>query len=77
MDACFTAFDKDADGYLSLTEFQFICRALFRNDRGKIYDLEEDQLKEIYSIFDLNGDGMIDREEFEVFSSISINHNKF
>ncbi|XP_034194334.1 nicotinamide amidase [Osmia lignaria lignaria] len=66
MDACFTAFDKDADGYLSLTEFQLICRALFRNDRGKIYDLEEDQLKEIYSIFDLNGDGMINREEFEV-----------
>ncbi|XP_012152326.1 nicotinamide amidase [Megachile rotundata] len=66
MDACFTAFDKDADGYLSLTEFELICRALFRNDRGKVYNLEENQLKEIYSIFDLNGDGMIDKEEFEV-----------
>lgn len=68
MDACFTAFDKDGDGYLSITEFEFICRALFRNDRGKIYNVEENQLKEIYSVFDLNGDGKIDREEFEVFT---------
>lgn len=66
MDACFTAFDKDGDGFLSLGEFEFICRALFRNERGKIYSLEEKQLREIYSIFDLNGDGMLDRLEFEV-----------
>lgn len=66
MDACFNAFDKDGDGLLSITEFELICRALFRNDRGKIYGLEEDQLREVYSIFDLKGDGMIDREEFEV-----------
>ncbi|XP_076302184.1 nicotinamidase-like [Lasioglossum baleicum] len=66
MDACFTAFDKDGDGYLSVAEFEFICRALFRNGRGKVYNIEESQLREIYSIFDLNGDGKIDREEFEV-----------
>ncbi|XP_018342522.1 PREDICTED: uncharacterized protein LOC108748725 [Trachymyrmex septentrionalis] len=66
MDACFTAFDKDGDGFLSISEFDLICRALFRNDRGKIYGLEEDQLREVYSIFDLKGDGLIDREEFEV-----------
>ncbi|XP_071569060.1 uncharacterized protein Naam [Temnothorax nylanderi] len=66
MDACFNAFDKDRDGFLSISEFDLICRALFRNDRGKIYGLEEDQLREVYSIFDLKGDGLIDREEFEV-----------
>ncbi|XP_018397915.1 PREDICTED: uncharacterized protein LOC108775939 [Cyphomyrmex costatus] len=66
MDACFNAFDKDGDGFLSISEFDLICRALFRNDRGKIYGLEEDQLREVYSIFDLKGDGLIDREEFEV-----------
>ncbi|KAG7197847.1 hypothetical protein KM043_001659 [Ampulex compressa] len=66
MDACFTAFDKDGDGFLSIAEFELICRALFRNDRGKIYTLEEDQLQDIFSIFDLKGDGGIDREEFEI-----------
>ncbi|KAL6420453.1 hypothetical protein ACFW04_014446 [Cataglyphis niger] len=66
MDACFNAFDKDGDGLLSISEFDLICRALFRNDRGKIYGLEEDQLREVYSIFDFKGDGMIDKEEFEV-----------
>jgi len=69
MDACFNAFDKDGDGFLSITEFDLICRALFRNDRGKIYGLEENQLREVYSIFDLKGDGLIDREEFEVQES--------
>lgn len=66
MDACFAAFDKDGDGHLCLSEFELICRALFRNDRGKVYTLEENQLSEIYSIFDWKGDGQIDKEEFEV-----------
>lgn len=72
MDACFTAFDKDEDGFLSVSEFKLICCALFRNNLGKVYTLEEDQLQEIYSIFDLNNDGMIDREEFEVCINIFI-----
>ncbi|XP_028048425.1 uncharacterized protein LOC105837561 [Monomorium pharaonis] len=66
MDACFNAFDKDGDGFLSISEFDLICRALFRNDRGKIYGLEEEQLREVFSIFDFKGDGLIDRKEFEV-----------
>ncbi|XP_020291978.1 uncharacterized protein LOC109858787 [Pseudomyrmex gracilis] len=66
MDACFNAFDKDGDGFLSISEFDLICRALFRNDRGKIYGFEEDQLREVYSIFDIKNDGIIDREEFEI-----------
>lgn len=66
MDACFTAFDKDGDGFLSLLEFELICRALFRNDRGKVYELEEQQLKEIFAVFDIKGDGLLDRKEFEV-----------
>lgn len=67
MDACFTAFDKDGDGYLSLQEFELICRALFRNDTGKVYGLENNQLQEIFNIFDTKKDGLMDREEFEVF----------
>ncbi|KAM7364180.1 nicotinamide amidase isoform 1-T2 [Cochliomyia hominivorax] len=65
MDACFTAFDKDGDDRLSLSEFSLICRALFRNDRGHIYDVPEDRLEQIFSVFDTNEDGYIDREEFK------------
>lgn len=66
MDACFSAFDRDADGFLSIEEFELICRALFRNDRGKIYGVEDHQLREIFDIFDTKNDGVIDPEEFEV-----------
>ncbi|XP_066999807.1 uncharacterized protein Naam [Anabrus simplex] len=64
MDACFTAFDKNGDGYLDEAEFKCVCRALFRNDRGKIYNLEPKQLHEMFSVFDANKDGYIDRQEF-------------
>lgn len=59
MDACFTAFDKNGDGKLDIDEFRLICRALFRNDRGKIYTLEEMKLKEIFQVFDSNSDDFI------------------
>uniref|UniRef100_A0A1A9WPT5 nicotinamidase n=1 Tax=Glossina brevipalpis TaxID=37001 RepID=A0A1A9WPT5_9MUSC len=55
MDACFTAFDKDGDGRLNLAEFTLICRALFRNDRGHIYDVPAERLEQIFSVFDTNG----------------------
>ncbi|PSN56584.1 hypothetical protein C0J52_01556 [Blattella germanica] len=46
MDACFNAFDKDGDGYLNVTEFGVVCKALFRNDRGKIYCMEPKRVQE-------------------------------
>lgn len=64
MDACFTAFDKNGDGYLDEKEFNLVCRALFRNDRGKIYNVEPKKVHEIFSVFDKNQDGFIDRQEF-------------
>lgn len=66
MDACFAAFDKDQDGYLCIKEFELICKALFRNDRGKVYGIEDDRLKEIFAVFDCDGNGLIDKKEFEV-----------
>ncbi|KAL5274962.1 KIAA0368 family protein [Megaselia abdita] len=65
MDACFTAFDKDGDGKLSLAEFTLICRALFRNDKGHIYDVPKDRLHHMFEVFDINTDGFIDRDEFK------------
>lgn len=41
-----------------------ICRALFRNDKGHIYVVPDDQLKQMFAIFDKNQDGFIDRDEF-------------
>lgn len=64
MDACFATFDKDGDGCLNFDEFRLVCRALFRNDRGHIYSLEEEKAKHIFQVFDKNNDGVIDREEF-------------
>ncbi|KAJ9582059.1 hypothetical protein L9F63_003642, partial [Diploptera punctata] len=64
MDACFNAFDKDGDGHLNLSEFTTVCRALFRNDKGKIYPMEPKKVKDIFEVFDKNHDNLIDREEF-------------
>ncbi|XP_059611625.1 uncharacterized protein LOC132258344 [Phlebotomus argentipes] len=65
MDACFTAFDKDGDDRLSLSEFTLICRALFRNDKGHIYVVPPDWLEHMFAVFDKNNDGFIDRDEFQ------------
>ncbi|CAL4085364.1 unnamed protein product [Meganyctiphanes norvegica] len=64
MDACFKAFDKDEDGFLSQAEFAALCRALFRNERGKPYPVEQDMLNNIFTIFDTNKDHVIDKDEF-------------
>lgn len=53
------------DGQLSLDEFTLICRALFRNDKGHIYDVPKDRLHLMFEAFDTNNDGYIDREEFK------------
>lgn len=54
-----------SDDRLNLDEFTLICRALFRNDKGHIYDVPHERLEEIFAVFDVNGDGFIDREEFK------------
>ncbi|XP_025422322.1 uncharacterized protein LOC112692036 [Sipha flava] len=64
MDACFSAFDKDGDGFLNIEEFDGICKGLFRNDRGIVYSLDTNTLEHIFNIFDTKKDGLIDRQEF-------------
>lgn len=53
-----------SDGLLSLAEFAVLCRALFRNDKGHIYTVPDDQIDNMFSVFDKNQDGFIDRDEF-------------
>lgn len=53
-----------SDGKLDVEEFKLISRALFRNDKGKIYSLEDSKIREIFTVFDKNNDGFIDRDEF-------------
>lgn len=54
-----------SDDLLSLAEFTVICRALFRNDKGHVYVVPDDQLEQMFAVFDKNGDGYIDRDEFQ------------
>lgn len=54
-----------SDDLLSLAEFTLICRALFRNDKGHIYVVPDDQLDRMFAVFDKNQDGFIDRDEFQ------------
>lgn len=42
-----------------------ICRALFRNDKGYVYVVPDEQLEQIFRVFDKNKDGFIDRNEFQ------------
>jgi ascorbate-specific PTS system EIIC-type component UlaA len=43
-----------SDGFLDLNEFNSVCRALFRNDKGKIYCMEPKKLQNVFSVFDRN-----------------------
>lgn len=54
-----------SDDLLSLNEFILICRALFRNDKGQVYVLPDEKFAEIFTVFDKNNDGFIDRDEFQ------------
>ncbi|KAK3875685.1 hypothetical protein Pcinc_019459 [Petrolisthes cinctipes] len=54
----------EGDGFLSQQEFSALCRALFRNERGKPYPVDNSMLTTIFSIFDTNKDNVIDKEEF-------------
>lgn len=61
----FLCWEILSDGRLSLAEFNLICRALFRNDKGHIYVVPPDRVQQMFVVFDKNLDGFIDREEFQ------------
>ncbi|XP_041982826.1 nicotinamidase isoform X2 [Aricia agestis] len=55
---------KMRDGKLNLDDFRLICKALFRNDKGHIYQLSEEKARHMFQVFDQNSDGFIDKDEF-------------
>lgn len=64
MDACFKSFDKDEDLSLNINEFTALLRALFRNEKGRPYPIDETMCTEIFNIFNKSGDGSLSKEEF-------------
>ncbi|CAB4057732.1 unnamed protein product [Lepeophtheirus salmonis] len=64
MEACFKAFDKDEDNNLNISEFSSLLKALFRNDKGKPYSVDEQMCNDIFNIFNRQGDGSMNKEEF-------------
>ncbi|KAB7496021.1 Pyrazinamidase/nicotinamidase [Armadillidium nasatum] len=55
----------DIDGVLNQTEFGALCRALFRNEKGKPYPVDTADLITLFTIFDTNKDNAINKEEFK------------
>jgi len=64
MDACFKSFDKDEDLSLNINEFSNLLKALFRNEKGRPYPVDDYMCNEIFMIFNKSGDGSINKEEF-------------
>merc|ERR1712212_127041 len=64
MEACFAAFDKDEDNSININEFTAICKALFRNDKGKPYKMDTQQVSDLFMIFNVSGDGSMSKQEF-------------
>ncbi|XP_023343129.1 uncharacterized protein LOC111712678 [Eurytemora carolleeae] len=64
MEACFAAFDKDEDGSININEFSALCKALFRNEKGKPYKLDSQQVSDLFMIFNTSGDGSMSKQEF-------------
>jgi len=64
MDACFKSFDKDEDLSLNINEFTALLKALFRNEKGRPYNIDDHMCNEIFNIFNKSGDGSLSKEEF-------------
>ena len=64
MDASFQSFDKDRDLSINIAEWQSLLKALFRNDKGVPYPIDEYQANDLFNIFNKGGDGSMSKEEY-------------
>ena len=49
---------------MNINEFTALIKALFRNEKGKPYQIDNFMINEIFNIFNKSGDGSISKEEF-------------
>uniref|UniRef100_T1JPC2 nicotinamidase n=1 Tax=Strigamia maritima TaxID=126957 RepID=T1JPC2_STRMM len=59
-------FFFNSDSFLNFKEFQALTRALFCNEDGKPYKVDDKRVEEMFAIFDTNKDKKIDFNEFKV-----------
>ena len=52
------------DNAMNINEFTALIKALFRNEKGKPYPVDNHLINEIFLIFNKSGDGSISKEEF-------------
>ena len=64
MDASFKSFDKDCDLSINIAEWTSLLKALFRNDKGVPYPIDEYQANDLFNIFNKGGDGSMSKEEY-------------
>ena len=50
---------------MNVNEFSALVRALFRNEKGKPYDVDSYMCNELFMIFNQSGDGSMSKLEFE------------
>ena len=49
---------------MNVNEFTALLKALFRNEKGKAYPIDGHMIGEIFSIFNVSGDGSLSKDEF-------------
>merc|ERR1712227_492577 len=64
METCFNTYDFDGDKSININEFSALCTALFKNDKGKPYPLDSQQISDLFMIFNTSGDGSMSMQEF-------------
>lgn len=45
------------DKSININEFTALCTALFKNEKGKPYKLDSQQISDLFMIFNVSGDG--------------------
>ena len=56
--------NDNSDKSININEFTALCTALFKNEKGKPYKLDSQQISDLFMIFNVSGDGSMSMQEF-------------